>query len=79
MFEIRKNLDLRKVLVTPNIFLKSRFHCSKNWFLKNIGMYVVGISILADLRPRGNKLSCCDSLGKKLLFKYVLGHCEALH
>ena len=28
VFEIRKNLDLRKVLVTPKIFLKSRFHCT---------------------------------------------------
>ena len=28
MFEIRKNFDLRKILVTPKIFLKSRFHCS---------------------------------------------------
>ena len=27
VFEIRKNLDLRKILVTPKIFLKSRFHC----------------------------------------------------
>ena len=27
LFEIRKNLDLRKILVTPKIFLKSRFHC----------------------------------------------------
>ena len=26
-FEIRKNLDLRKILFTPKIFLKSRFHC----------------------------------------------------
>ena len=26
-FEIRKNLDLRKILSTPKIFLKSRFHC----------------------------------------------------
>ena len=26
--EIRKNLDLRKILSTPKIFLKSRFHCS---------------------------------------------------
>ena len=25
VFEIRKNLDLRKILVTPKIFLKSRF------------------------------------------------------
>ena len=32
MFEIRKNLDLRKILFTPKIFLKSRFHCS---FLKS--------------------------------------------
>ena len=30
MFEIRKNLDLRKILVTPEIFLKSRFHCNDN-------------------------------------------------
>ena len=28
MFEIRKNLDLRKILYTPKIFLKSRFYCS---------------------------------------------------
>merc|ERR1712085_172039 len=28
VFEIRKNLDLRKILVTPKIFLKSRFHCT---------------------------------------------------
>merc|ERR1712008_431999 len=27
VFEIRKNLDLRKILPTPKIFLKSRFHC----------------------------------------------------
>ena len=29
VFEIRKNLDLRKILSTPKIFLKSRFHCSQ--------------------------------------------------
>ena len=41
-----------------------------------------GISILADFRPMGYKLSCCGSLsktvfdlGKNLLFKSVLGHC----
>ena len=28
MFEIRKNLDLRKILFTPKMFLKSRFHCN---------------------------------------------------
>ena len=28
VFEIRKNLDLRKILVTPIIFLKSRVHCT---------------------------------------------------
>ena len=28
VFEIRKNLDLRKFLSTPKIFLKSRFHCT---------------------------------------------------
>ena len=28
VFEIRKNLDLRKFLVTPRIFLKSKFHCT---------------------------------------------------
>ena len=34
VFEIKKNLDLRKILVTPKIFLKSRFHCTtfgKTW------------------------------------------------
>ena len=34
VFEIRKNLDLRKILVTPKIFLKSSFHCTEhkqNW------------------------------------------------
>ena len=29
VFEIRKNLNLRKILSTPKIFLKSRFHCTK--------------------------------------------------
>ena len=28
VFEIRKNLDLRKIFVIPKIFLKSRFHCT---------------------------------------------------
>ena len=28
LFEIRKNLDLRKILATPKIFLKSRFNCN---------------------------------------------------
>ena len=49
LFEIRKNLDLRKILSTPKIFLKSRFHCTikflqifymmtlqKHFFLKNM-------------------------------------------
>ena len=27
VFEIRKNHDLRKILVTPKIFLKSKAHC----------------------------------------------------
>ena len=30
VFEIRKNIDLRKILVTPKIFLKSRVHCTNN-------------------------------------------------
>ena len=29
VFEIRKNLHLRKILVTPKIFLKSRFQCNR--------------------------------------------------
>ena len=33
-----------------------------------------GISILADFRPMGYKLLCCQ-LGKNLSFKSVLGHC----
>ena len=28
VLEIRKNHDLRKILVSPKIFLKSRFHCT---------------------------------------------------
>ena len=28
LFEIRKNLDLRKILSTPKILIKSRFHCT---------------------------------------------------
>ena len=28
VFEIRKNVDLRKILVTPKIFLKSTVHCA---------------------------------------------------
>ena len=28
VFEIRKNLDLRKILVTSKIFFKSRVHCT---------------------------------------------------
>ena len=32
------------------------------------------ISILADFRPMGSKLSCCGIL----LFKSVLGHCVAV-
>ena len=35
-----------------------------------------GISILADFRPMGYKLSCCGSLwSSDLLLKSVLGHC----
>ena len=34
-----------------------------------------GISILADFRPMGCKLSCCVfALGKNVLFNSVLGH-----
>ena len=36
MFEIRKTLDLRKIFVTPKIFLKSRFHCSTQHFTMDI-------------------------------------------
>ena len=38
------------------------------------------ISILADFRPMEYKLSCgavvVFGLGKNLLFKFALGHCE---
>ena len=34
MFEIRKNLNLRKNFVTPKIFLKSRFHCTPSGLSK---------------------------------------------
>ena len=33
VFEIRKNLDLRKILSTPKIFLKSRFHCIMKMYI----------------------------------------------
>ena len=36
VFEIRKNLDLKKILVTSKIFLESRFVCSsfiKKWHI----------------------------------------------
>ena len=32
VFEIRKHLDLRNILVTPKIFLKSRVHCARYTF-----------------------------------------------
>ena len=35
VFEIRKNLDLRKILSTPKIFLKSRFHCN-SYFITTV-------------------------------------------
>jgi hypothetical protein len=39
-----------------------------------------GISILDDIRPMVYKLSCCGSLwARYLLFKFVLGHCDAEH
>ena len=39
MFEIRKNLDLRKILATPKIFLKSRFHCTVIWLMCFLGLF----------------------------------------
>ena len=36
VFETRKNLDLRKILVTPKIFLKSRFHCTEFGSIFNV-------------------------------------------
>ena len=41
--DLRKNLDLRKILVTPKIFLKSRFHCIIKFEFKTTGF------ILSDL------------------------------
>ena len=46
MFEIRKNLDLRKIFVTPKIFLKSGFHCT-HW-LRHLLRLVAFIKIHAD-------------------------------
>ena len=58
MFEIRKNLDLRKILVTPKIFLKSRFYCIE----KNEKKYQISDKKLGrnprsdrDLCEKGNK------------------------
>ena len=39
VFEIRKNLDLRKILGVTNIFLKSRFVCNNRFFHKVIAYY----------------------------------------
>ena len=40
MFKIRKNLDIRKIFAATNIFLKSRFVCTKFIFLP-IAIYVI--------------------------------------
>ena len=48
VFEIRKNLGLRKILVTPKIFLKSRVHCTN----KNIlfaGLIAVPINCMMSV------------------------------
>ena len=45
VFEIRKNLDLRKILSTPKIFLKSRFHCTIQDMLMFVALlyfYILG-------------------------------------
>ena len=44
MFEIRKNLDLRKIFVPPKIFLKSRFHCTA------LGKLFCGTDVMFDNR-----------------------------
>ena len=49
VFEIRKNLDLRNILVTPKIFLKSRFYCTKatrgpkKWMEEEPNMILLGL------------------------------------
>ena len=61
VFEIRKNLDLRKILSTPKIFLKSRFHCikfQKSIFLDRIIIFIK-IKIILDV---ANSL-CKSDLG----------------
>ena len=37
---VQWNLDLRKILVTPKIFLKSRFHCIDNKIVRRDGISI---------------------------------------
>ena len=47
VFEIRKNLDLRKILSTPKIFLKSRFHCTIILLMRFYGVFILLVRSLA--------------------------------
>ena len=65
MFEIRKNLDLRKILVTPEIFLKSRFHCTDNkWSQDRTG----SPASFCCNNWRSLQVLCFSLIGKLLLY-----------
>ena len=61
VFEIRKNLDLRKILSTPKIFLKSRFHCTQSQEIRpqglDLGRSMASNQAIANLRPRPRRRS----------------------
>ena len=67
-------------LKSPRITYYLEFLKTQHWVHSN-SFYLVKmflpcrILILADIRFMGYKLSCCDSLGKDLLFKSDLGRC----
>ena len=80
LFEIRKNLDLRTILVTPKIFLKSRFHCTSKlrnlWKLFNnlVKMYVNAPSKIVPSHCVRVELPWEEIEGPKPLQKWLLMH-----
>ena len=61
VFEIRKNLDLRTILFTPKIFLKSRFYCTTKVLLNS-----PRVKILIWLRSSISWFECFGLLERKI-------------
>ena len=53
VFEIRKNLDLRKILVTPKIFLKSRSICNQKILPLPFGLPEILLRTSGDILRNG--------------------------